>query len=62
VAGLLLFAVVGLKVFFIDLSHLSALYRMVALIVMGVITLFGTFIYLRNAERFQPAGSEEPPQ
>ena len=59
VSGLLLFAVVGLKVFFIDLGHLSALYRMVALIVMGVITLFGTFIYIRNAERFLHAGSEE---
>jgi uncharacterized membrane protein len=62
IAGLLLFAVVGLKVFFIDLGHLSALYRMVALIVMGVITLFGTFIYLRNAERFLPSGREEAPR
>ena len=61
VAGLLLFAVVGLKVFFIDLSHLSPLYRMLALIAMGVITGLGTFIYLRNAERFLHADSEEAP-
>jgi uncharacterized membrane protein len=61
IAGLLLFAVVGLKVFFVDLAHLSPLYRMVALIVMGVITLLGTFIYLRNAERFLHPGSEEAP-
>lgn len=56
--GLVLFAVVGLKVFFVDLGHLSPIYRMLALIVMGLITLIGTFIYLRNAERFlHAAGS-----
>ncbi len=58
-AGLLLFAVVGLKVFFVDLSHLEPLYRMLALIAMGLITLGGTVLYLRNAERFQPDTDEE---
>jgi len=58
-AGLVLFAVVGLKVFFIDLGHLAPIYRMLALIVMGLITLIGTFIYLRNAERFLHAAREE---
>ncbi len=59
VAGLVLFGVVGLKVFFIDLDHLSPLYRMLALLAMGLITLAGTFLYLRNAERFLHAPAEE---
>jgi uncharacterized membrane protein len=59
IAGLVLFAVVGLKVFFVDLGHLSPLYRMLALLAMGAITLAGTFIYLRNAERFLHAPTGE---
>ncbi|MBN2449105.1 MAG: DUF2339 domain-containing protein [Lentisphaeria bacterium] len=54
--GLLLFAVVGLKVFFVDLAHLTAVYRMVALVAMGIIILLGSFIYLKNAERFLHSG------
>jgi uncharacterized membrane protein len=58
-AGLVLFAVVGLKVFFLDLAHLTSIYRMLALVVMGIITLFGSFLYLKNAEHFQSPQQKE---
>jgi len=58
-AGLVLFAVVGLKVFFVDLSHLSPLFRMLALMVMALIAGAGVIIYLRNAEGFVRRDTEE---
>jgi len=57
--GLVLFAIVGLKVFFADLAHLTAIYRMLALVIMGIIILLGSFIYLKNAEHFDNRSNKE---
>jgi len=46
-AGLTLCAIVPCKVFFIDLAHLSQLYRIVAFIVLGVMFVGGALAYLR---------------
>ena len=50
--GLGLFAVVAWKVFFIDLSRLDQLYRIVAFIVLGILAGCGSFLYLRYQDRF----------
>jgi uncharacterized membrane protein len=56
--GLLLFAIVAWKVFFVDLSRLDDFYRIVAFIVLGVLVLCGSFLYLRYRETFTQAGDE----
>jgi uncharacterized membrane protein len=54
-AGLLGFAVVTWKIFFVDLTHLDPLYKIVAFIVLGVILLLASWVYLKSRQRFQPA-------
>lgn len=50
--GLGLFALVAWKVFFIDLSRLDQVYRIVAFITLGVLTVCGSFVYLKYQDRF----------
>lgn len=50
--GLALFAVVAWKVFFVDLSQLDQFYRIIAFIVLGVLTLCASFLYLKYRESF----------
>ena len=62
--GLGLFAVVAGKVFFVDLARLDKIYRIVAFILLGVLTLCGSFIYLKYRQTFltdaaQTKGKEE---
>jgi uncharacterized membrane protein len=45
--GLALFAIVAWKVFFVDLAQLDQFYRIVAFIVLGILTLIGSFAYLK---------------
>jgi uncharacterized membrane protein len=58
--ALALFAVVCWKVFFSDLEHLDALYRIVAFLILGVLVLCGSFIYLKFRSTFttNPAPTE----
>lgn len=61
-AGLILFAVVALKVFLVDMSRLHQIWRFVAFIVLGVLILCGSFLYLRFQQKFigqKPAESSE---
>ncbi|GBD37379.1 hypothetical protein HRbin36_02510 [bacterium HR36] len=51
IVGLLLFAVVGGKVFLVDLKELELYYRFLALILIGIVALSGSYIYMR-AQRF----------
>ena len=55
--GLVLFAVVAWKVFFVDLATLDDFWRIVAFIILGVLVLSGSFLYLRYRETF--ASEEE---
>lgn len=60
-AGLLLFAVVTCKVFFIDLSELGAIYRIVAFVILGLIIMSGAVLYLRfktdaDSDKSNPRG------
>ncbi len=50
--GLGLFAIVAWKVFFVDLSRLDSFYRIVAFITLGILTVGGSFLYLRFQESF----------
>jgi uncharacterized membrane protein len=61
--GLLLFAIVAGKVFFVDLSRLDDFWRIVAFIILGVLVLCGSFLYLRFRESFaeqEPDAVAEP--
>jgi uncharacterized membrane protein len=51
-AGLALFTVVVGKVFLFDLSHMPAIYRVLAFMVLGVLLLLGAYAYLRASRRF----------
>lgn len=51
-AGLLLFAVVAGKVFFVDLARLEQIYRIVAFVLLGILVLCGSLLYLKFETRF----------
>lgn len=51
-AGLILFGVVTVKVFFSDLSQLDQVLRSLAFLVLGLLLLTGSFLYLRHRETF----------
>jgi uncharacterized membrane protein len=50
--GLALFSIVAVKVFTSDLDSLDSFYRIVAFLILGVLLLFGSFLYLRFRETF----------
>lgn len=50
--GLGLFTVVGFKVFLSDLASLDQFYRIIAFILLGVLTLVGAFLYLKYRQTF----------
>jgi uncharacterized membrane protein len=50
--GLVLFALVAVKVFFVDLARLDPLYRIIAFILLGLVVLSASFIYLKYRENF----------
>lgn len=54
-AALLLFTVVIIKIFFMDLARMPIIYRVAALMVLGVLLLLGAFAYLRAGKRFTSA-------
>jgi uncharacterized membrane protein len=57
--GLLLFALVTWKVFFIDLARLEQIYRIVAFIILGLLALGGAFFYMRYQQTFIGKSSTE---
>lgn len=52
-AGLALFAIVSLKVFFVDLANVEKAYRIVAFILLGVILMCGSLVYMRCRQSFR---------
>ncbi|MHC4876621.1 MAG: DUF2339 domain-containing protein [Planctomycetota bacterium] len=50
--GLTLFAIVAVKVFFVDLARLDQIYRVVAFILLGILVLCGSFVYLKYRHAF----------
>lgn len=50
--GLALFAIVSVKVFFVDLRNLDPIYRIIAFVILGLMLLAGSFLYLKHRERF----------
>ena len=46
--GLVLFTVIVAKVFLVDLSHLASVYRIAALVVLGIVLLLAAIVYLRH--------------
>lgn len=59
ILGLVLFAVVSFKVYFVDLAHLSQLYRVAALFVLSLIIISGSFAYLKYRDLMIPKRKEE---
>jgi uncharacterized membrane protein len=59
--GLALFAIVAWKVFFVDLAQLDQFYRIVAFIMLGILTLVGSFAYLKYRDNFtlEPATKKD---
>ena len=51
-AGLILFAIVIVKVFFSDLAKLDSFWRIIAFLVLGMMVIAGSFIYLKYQETF----------
>ncbi len=51
--GLGLFVVVVGKIFFVDLAQLEPIFRIIAFIVLGLLTLCGSFVYLRFRHDFE---------
>lgn len=60
--SLALFAVVAVKVFTLDLESLDSFYRIVAFIILGILLLFGSFLYLRFRESFATEPSPPRPE
>ena len=57
--GLALFAVVAVKVFFVDLERLQdPFYRIIAFILLGLLLLSGSFVYLKYQQAFAIDDSE----
>ena len=52
IVGLSLFAIVAIKVFMVDMAHMPALYRVIALMIIGILLLLGAFAYLRASKGF----------
>lgn len=57
--GLGLFAVVAAKIFLLDLAYLEPVYRVVAFIVLGIVTLCASFVYLRFRHAFEKEVSND---
>lgn len=51
--ALALFGIVAAKVFLYDLRSLDQIYRIFALVILGILVLFGSFLYLRATHQFQ---------
>jgi uncharacterized membrane protein len=57
-SGLILFAIVSLKVFFVDMRQLDPIWRIIAFVILGIILLLGSFVYLKHRERFATENEE----
>jgi uncharacterized membrane protein len=57
--GLMLFGIVAWKVFFVDMSQLDSLYRIIAFLILGVLLLVGSFVYLKYRDSFAKKASPE---
>jgi uncharacterized membrane protein len=58
--GLALFAIVAWKVFFVDLAQLDQFYRIVAFLLLGILSIVGSFAYLKYRDTFvvHPTGEK----
>jgi uncharacterized membrane protein len=52
IVGLILFTTVALKVFMVDMAHMPTIYRVIALMIIGILLLLGSFVYLRASKKF----------
>jgi uncharacterized membrane protein len=54
-AGLALCAIVVGKVFLVDLAHMPTIYKIIALLALGLLLLFGSFAYIYSSRKFTHA-------
>jgi uncharacterized membrane protein len=57
--GLILFAVIVVKVFLVDLAHMPIIFRAVAFLVVGLLLLLGAFAYLYASRQFKKTDSSQ---
>ncbi len=55
-SGLIMFLIVMIKVFFIDLSEMPVIYRVLAFLIVGILMIFGSFLYLKSNSLFKLKG------
>jgi uncharacterized membrane protein len=60
-AGLVLFAVVLLKIFIYDLKELQELYRIFSFLALAVLLLTGAYLYYKYQHLLLPTPAKEPP-
>lgn len=61
-AGLALFFLTSVKIFFVDLASLTPLWRIISFITLGLIILLAAFAYVRFQDMFsEKANDKEPP-
>ncbi len=58
-AGLILFTIIVVKVFFSDLGRLPQISRIIAFIVLGLLVLAASFLYIRFSESFNTDRKDE---
>lgn len=58
-AGLVLFAIVSVKVFLHDVASLDTFWRIVAFLILGVVLVAGSFVYLKFREKFTVSPRED---
>jgi hypothetical protein len=64
ITGIVIFAITLLKIFFIDLSHLSTFAKAIVFVAMGVLLLVASFFYQKIAKEqaLEQATEKEPPE
>jgi hypothetical protein len=58
--GLILFSIVAVKIFMVDLARLDQIHRIIAFIILGIVVLSGSFLYLQYRQTFATADPEKP--
>ncbi|MDA0657520.1 MAG: DUF2339 domain-containing protein [Planctomycetota bacterium] len=61
-AGLALFSIVVAKIFFLDLQELDTFYRIIAFLILGCLTICGSYLYLRFQEMFTADQAADRPK
>jgi uncharacterized membrane protein len=57
--SLVLFTIVSIKIFVVDLANLGEFWRIIAFILLGAIIIAASFIYIKFQDQFKTVEGEE---